>query len=77
MALITNCPKKGEFKWTKNADRSFEEIKKKLITALVFCLPDFSKVLEVACDTLGIGIGGMLILEDHLVAYFSEKLNKV
>jgi len=39
------------------------------------CVLDFFKIFEVACDASGIGIGGILAQEGHLVAYFSEKLN--
>ena len=51
------------------------EIKKRMVSAPVMCLLDFFKVFEVACDTSGIGIGGILAQEGYPVAYFSEKLN--
>jgi len=51
------------------------EIKKRMVSASVMHLPNFSKVFEVACDVSGIGMGRVLAQEGHPVAYFIEKLN--
>ena len=75
MTPITDCLKKGEFNWSHAATKAFVEIKKRMVSVPVMRLPDFSKVFEVACDTSGIRIGGLLTQEGHPVAYFSEKLN--
>ena len=46
MASITECLKGGPFKWTEEAHKSFNLIKKKTIEALILLLPDFRKSLE-------------------------------
>jgi hypothetical protein len=38
-------------------------------------LSDFGKTFELKCDATVIGIGGVLLQEGKLVAYFSEKLS--
>ena len=75
MSPITDCMKQGEFVRTKAATKAFNKVKQKMTKALVIRLPDFTNPFEVECDALGIGIGGILSQERHLIAYFSEKLN--
>jgi hypothetical protein len=49
-------------------------LKKRLTETPLLVLPEFTKTFEVKCDASGIGIGGVLVQERKLVAYFSEKL---
>ena len=76
MAPITDCMKQGKFKWSSAANKAFQKIKKKMTEALVMCLPDFDKVIEVECDASGVGIEGVLSQDCHPISYFSEKLNE-
>ena len=67
---------KQPFKWTAEAERTFQFLKQKITEKPVLVLPNFNKPFQVKCDASGEAIGAILSQEDRPVAYFSEKLNE-
>jgi hypothetical protein len=75
-APLNDLTKKGvPFYWGAAQEHSFNTLIDKLTHALLLQLSDFSKTFELKCDASGIGIGGVLLQEGKLIAYFSEKLS--
>jgi hypothetical protein len=73
-APLTNLTKKGEFKWSPEAQLTFDKMKKVMSTCPVLALPDFSQPFTVECDASGEGIGAVLMQNMHPIVYESRKL---
>ncbi|KAA0031692.1 putative gag-pol polyprotein [Cucumis melo var. makuwa] len=71
---LTDCLKKGKFKWDQAKQESFEDIKKRLTSSPILQLPDFTSPFEVVVDACRTEIGA-ISQQGHPIEYFSEKLS--
>jgi hypothetical protein len=65
------------FHWTKEEEKCFKLLKKKIMEQPILVLPDFSKTFQANCGVSGFAIGAVLSQDDRPIRYFSEKLNEV
>jgi hypothetical protein len=73
-APLTDLTKKGAFKWSPEAQSTFEKMKKVMSTCPVLALPDFAQHFTVEYDASGEGIGAVLMQNRHSIVYESRKL---
>jgi hypothetical protein len=65
-----------KFEWSEACEKSFQKLKRRLITAPVLTLPDIKKDFVVYCDASSQGLGCVLMQEGKVVAYASRQLKK-
>src|SRR5262249_9083556 len=76
IAVLTDLLKKGQpWIWSNECQSAFEDVKRVLISDPVLTLPDLNKPFEVHIDASDFALGGVLMQNDHPIAYESRKLN--
>jgi hypothetical protein len=63
--------KDKKFEWMPACEASFQELKKRLMTALILVMSDMEKPFSIYCDVLGQGLGCVLMQDDRVVSYAS------
>ncbi|KAL0448891.1 UNVERIFIED_CONTAM: Gag-Pol polyprotein [Sesamum latifolium] len=63
--------------WTPQCQEFFDNLKRAMVTDHVLALPDMSKSFVVETDTSDFALGGVLMQDDHLVAFESRKLKDI
>jgi hypothetical protein len=66
--------KDKKFEWTPKCEESFQELKKRLVTAPILTMPDITKNIDVYCDASKLGLGCVLMQEGKVIAYLSWQL---
>jgi hypothetical protein len=74
--ITRSLGKDKKFKWMSACEADFQELKKRLTSALVLVMPDMEKSFSIYCDTSGQGLGCVLMQDGHVVAYASWQLRK-
>jgi hypothetical protein len=64
--------KDKKFKWTPACEASFQELKKRLMTAPILVMPDMEKPFSIYCDASGQGLECVLMQDGHVVVYASR-----
>jgi hypothetical protein len=63
--------KDKQFEWMPACEASFQELKKRLMTAPVLVMLDMEKSFSIYCDVLGHGLGCVLMQDGRVVTYAS------
>jgi hypothetical protein len=72
---LTNLLKKKGFVWTEQATEAFTALKLAMISTPVLQLPDFQKQFVVETDACDLGIGAVLMQDQHPLAFLSKPLS--
>lgn len=71
---LTTLLKKDGFLWDTNATAAFEALKTALTASPVLALPNFGKDFVIETDASNVGIGAVLMQENHPICYISRAL---
>ena len=74
--MIQLLKKDKKFEWTDKYEASFQELKKRLISAPILIMPDITKPFYVYCDASKIGLGCVLMQEGKVISYLSRQLKQ-
>ena len=74
-APLTRLTQKNvKFQWSDACEKSFQELKQRLITAPILALPAGSGGYTVYCDASRVGLGCVLMQRGKVIAYASRQL---
>src|SRR4051812_14953266 len=72
---MTQLLKKDQkFVWTEKCEASFQELKRRLVSAPVLTMSDLTKSFDVYCDASKVGLGCVLMQVGKVIEYLSRQL---
>jgi hypothetical protein len=66
--------KDKKFEWTDKCEESFQELKKRLVSAPILTMLDVTKDFDIYCDASKLGLGSVLMQGGKVIAYLSRQL---
>ncbi|KAL4035318.1 hypothetical protein IC575_004002 [Cucumis melo] len=76
LPLTALTRKNAKFEWSDKCEQSFQELKKRLVTAPILALPLTGKDYVIYCDASRIGLGCVLMQDGNVIAYASRQLKE-
>ena len=74
MPLTQLTRKTNKFEWTDECEKSFQELKQRLISAPVLTIPSGTEGLVIYSDASKKGLGCVLMQNGKVIAYASRQL---
>ncbi|KAL0553555.1 hypothetical protein IC582_007453 [Cucumis melo] len=74
LCLTALTRKNAKFEWSDKCEQSFQELKKRLVTAPILALPITGKDYVIYCDASKLGLGCVLMQDGNVIAYASRQL---
>ncbi|KAA0037396.1 DNA/RNA polymerases superfamily protein [Cucumis melo var. makuwa] len=76
LPLTALTRKNAKFEWSDKCEQSFQELKKRLVTAPILALSVTGKDYVIYCDASRLGLGCVLMQDGNVIAYASRQLKK-
>ena len=76
MPLTRLTQKQVKFEWTKDCEKSFQELKKRLVTAPILAISSDTGEFIIYSDASHRGLGCVLIQNERVIAYASRRLKQ-
>ncbi|XP_062109323.1 uncharacterized mitochondrial protein AtMg00860-like [Humulus lupulus] len=71
-SLSSLTRKDTKFKWNDQCNKSFQELKRRLMNAPLLTLPEGNEVISISSDASNMGLGGVIMQNAMIVYAFTQ-----